>query len=192
MAYSADDIILWGKISQPIAAIGNAKQVSANGESPDKDHDIKLYLVRKTVEWYNDQTTQDADILYTIANYLFALEGVWGVEAQFVDGGSGGQVVPVTPGSTSLPEPIDWIVSATASGTAPLAALSSSVYLNGLNGMPNLIGWNIEFTRGSMVQNTTDPNDGTTYYSWNRTTGLFSVLNGAAQTGERFRILPTR
>lgn len=189
MAYTTDDIIQWGKISQPYAAIGEAKKRATVGSTVDTDLHIKLYVERKTVEWYNDQTTQDADILYQISNWLFALEGIYGLKAQFVDGGSGGQVVPVSPSSTTLPNPIDWEVGATASGTAPLADGQSSVTLDGTNGMPNLRGYNIEFTRGGSTQNTT--NTGASYYTWDRTTGVFTCY-GAAVLGELFRILPTR
>ncbi len=198
MAYTTDDIIQWGKISQPLSFMGESEEKALNGGSVDENHHIKLYVERKTVEWYNSQETVDADILLSISNFLFALEGIWGIEAQFIDGGSGGIVAPVTSASTTLPDPIDWTVSGVASGTAPLADGEISVLLNGTNGMPNLRGYNIEFTRGNAVQFTTAPPDGfSTYYSWNRATGLFSVLAdtspfGAAQLGEQFRILPTR
>lgn len=190
MAYTADDIITWGKISQPYSILNETKKKAVSGASVDLDHHIKLYVERKSVEWYNDQDTIDADILFQIANWLFALEGIYGIQAQFVDGGSGGIVAPVTTASTTLPDPIDWLVSATASATAPLSTGQSTVTLDGTNGMPNLRGFNIEFTRGSMVQNTTDPGDGTTYYSWDRVTGVFALLNGVAAEGERMRILP--
>jgi hypothetical protein len=193
MAYSTDDIILWGKISQPFALRGELKKKATDGEAVDIDLHTKLYIERKTVEWYNSQTTIDADILYQISNFLFSLEGIYGLQAQFVDGGSGGIVAPTTTASTTLPEAIDWTVSASAaSATAPLSDGESSVTLNGTNGMPNLRGYNVEFTRNNATQNTTDPGDGSTYYSWNRTTGVFALLNGAAYTGERLRILPTR
>lgn len=192
MAYSTDDIILWAKISAPLALVGEDKRKHTDGEAVDVDLHTKLYIERKTVEWYNSQTTIDADILYQISNWLFSLEGIYGLEAQFVDGGSGGIVAPTTTASTTLPDPIDWTVSATASSTAPLADGEASVTLNGTNGMPNLRGYNVEFTRNNATQNTTDPGDGSTYYSWNRTTGVFALLNGAAYTGEKLRILPTR
>lgn len=190
MAYTTDDIILWGQISQPFAAIGEAKKRATLGSAIDPDLHIKLYVERKTVEWYNNQATVDTDILYEISNWLFALEGVYGLKAQFVDGGSGGQVVPITPSTTSIPDPLDWEVAATATGVAPLANGQSSVTLNGTAGMPDLRGYNINFSRGGVTQNTTSLGDGSTYYSWNRSTGLFQLFGGAAQTGELMRIMP--
>ena len=118
MAYTTDDIILWGKISQPLSILGETKKKATVGGAIDKDHHIKLYVERKSVEWYIDQPSPDADILYTISNWLFALEGIWGLRAQYIDGGSGGQVTPVTPSSTDLPTPLDWEVTASSS---PLA-----------------------------------------------------------------------
>lgn len=187
MAYTSDDIILWGKISQPLSIRSESKKKATVGGSIDLDHHIKLYVERKSVEWYNDEPTQDADILYSISNWLFALEGVYGLQAQYIDGGSGGQVTPVTPSSTSLPTPLDWLVSASSE---PLANGESSVTLNGTGGMPDFRGYNIEYSRGGIVQNTTPLGDGSTYYYWNRSTGLFQLFNGAAQTGELMRIFP--
>ncbi len=191
MAYTSDDIILWGKISQPYAARGEAKKRATRGATVDTDLHIKLYVERKTVEWYNNQSTQDADILYTISNFLFSLEGVYGLQAQFIDGGSGGQVVPITPSTTDIPDDIDWEVGATADGDSPLANGQSSVTLNGTAGMPDLRGYNIDFFRGGITQNTTPAPDGvSTYYSWNRDTGLLQLYNGLASTGELMRISP--
>ena len=197
MAYTTDDIILWGKISQPFSYQNEVKTLAQNG-SIDKDHHIKLYVERKSVEWYNSQADPDADILYTISNWLFALEGIWGLKAQFIDGGSGGQVAPVVPADTgSSPDDIDWLVSGTASQYAPLADGENFVILNGTGGMPDLRGYNINYFRGGVTQNITPLGDGSTYYSWNRSTGLLQLYgsapaNGAAQSGELMRITPDR
>jgi hypothetical protein len=188
MAYTTDDIIQWGKISQPLSILNETKKKAISGASVDKDHHIKLYVERKSVEWYNSQDTVDLDILYQISNWLFALEGIWGIKAQFIDGGSGGIVAPVTSAPTTLPDPLDWIVTSIASGTSPLSNGQSTVTLDGTNGMPNLRGFNIEFTRNNLVQNTTPPGDGSSYYSWNRVTGEFVAIPGVV-TDERLRIL---
>lgn len=196
MAYTPEDIILWGKISQPLSIYGETKSRAFKGASIDEDHHIKLYVERKTVEWYNDQATQDADILYSISNFLFALEGIWGLEAQFINGGSGGQVAPVSPsGSSTLPDVLDWIISATSSGTSPMKDGDRTVTIDGTNGTPDYRGFNINFYRNGIVQYTTPIGDGSSYYSWNRTTAQFTLFgsapsDGAAQLGEQFRITP--
>lgn len=178
MAYTTQDIILWGKISQPLAAIGEAKKRATRGRTVDTDLHIKLYVERKTVEWYNSQTTIDNDILYTISNYLFALEGVYGLEAQFRDGGSGGSVTPVSPSNTARPTQLNFTVA--ASGTT-LVNGQLSVTLS------DFVGWNLVLDKNGqpMTQIPTAP----IYYTWDRVTGLL-ILNVAAVTGDEFQITP--
>lgn len=190
MAYTTDDIITWGKISQPLSARGEALAKATKGSSVDQDHHIKLYIERKTVEWYNSQADPDADILYTISNFLFALEGIWGLRAQYIDTGSGGQVAPVSPTDLSgALNPYDWIVSATTASYAPMKDGDTTVLLDGTNGTQNFRGFNIEFYRGGQPQYTTNPGDGSTYYTWNRATGRLTVST-AVYTGEPLRIAP--
>lgn len=126
--------------------------------------------------------------LVPCCNYLWEIMGRWGVKAQSLSGG-GGSVAPVTPGTGTLANAIDWIVSGTASGTAPLATGGSAVTFDGTGGMPDLRGYNMDFFRGGIPQYTTNPGDGTTYYSWNRITGVFTI-SVAANLGEPMRISP--
>jgi len=181
MAYSTDDIISWGKISQPLSAIGESKKKATVGSTVDTDLHIKLYVERKSVEWYNDQTTQDADILYQISNWLFALEGIYGLQAQYISNSGGGQIASIIRADT--PEPLDFIVSGSSIITTGSSTVSLIQY--------GFLGYNIELTRGGITQFTTDPGDGTTYYSWNRTSGTLVLINGAAQLGEQIRIFPS-
>jgi len=124
------------------------------------------------------------------SNYLLWLCGRYRLQAQAaIDGGAGGGGTVIPGGSTSLPLPLDWIVSATATSTAPLATAESTVTLNGQNGFPDFRGYNIDFYRGGQPQYTTNPGDGTTYYYWNRVSGVF-IIYGAAQVSEQMRISP--
>jgi hypothetical protein len=84
------------------------------------------------------------------------------------------------PGGSSATEPLDFIVNATDS---PILAGQSTIVL------PQFIGYNLEFHRGGQPQYTTNPGDGTTYYFWNKVTGVFSIF-GPAQLNEPFRIVP--
>lgn len=190
MAYTTADIILWAKISQPLASVGERKKKATRGQAVDPLHDQQLYVVRKTVEWYSTQGTIDTDILYTISNYLFALTFPYGLRAQYISGGSGGQVVPVSPSADNLLVPYDFIVSGVTSTGAPLAENDTVVMLDGTGGTQNFRGCNVEFYRGGQPQYTTNPGDGSSYYTWNPSTGRLQIYP-AAQLTEPFRIVPT-
>lgn len=149
--------------------------------------DLKLpaltYALRQGLEWLYDLDPANED-LTPIGNYLFSiLKFAAKAENSIVGGGS----VPSVSPSSPLAEPIDWIVSGTASAIAPLANGDATVTFDGTGGMPDLRGYNIQFARGGATQYTTNPGDGTTYFSWNRSTGVFSVSQ-AASTGEQMRI----
>lgn len=115
------------------------------------------------------------------------------ISQAIVDGGGGGSIIPVTPTLPAV-NSIDWIVSGSASGTAPLATGNTTVTFDGTGGMPDLRGYNMDFFRGGILQYTTNPGDGSTYYSWNRITGVFTLLGTtpSANTGEPMRISPIR
>lgn len=51
MAYAVTDIIEWAKISQPLALVDGEKKLALTGESITPDLDMKIYTVRKSVEW---------------------------------------------------------------------------------------------------------------------------------------------
>lgn len=87
---------------------------------------------------------------------------------------------------TSSPDPYDWIVGAATSATKPLKAGDTSVTLP-----LAFSGFNISFIRGNLTQYTTDVGDGTSYYTWNKTTRLLTI-SPAAALDEIFRIHPSR
>jgi hypothetical protein len=189
MIYTTASIILWAKISQALCSRDEHKKQATSIRSVDIEHHIKLYVERKSLEWYNDQTN-DADDLFKIQNWVWALTFPYGLKAQFISGGSGGQVVPITPSSDNLLIPYDFIVSGVTSTGAPLKAGDTVVILDGTNGTQNFRGCNVEFYRGGQPNYTTNPLDGTVYYSWNPATGRFAI-SAEAQLGEQFRIIPT-
>lgn len=162
--------------------IGNASSIyAANGLRNGKRHgglnDVGLptmiYVVREGLERLYDLDNTDED-LDTIGNYLISIcKDAARAEANIVGGGSVPTISPVTPIA-----PLDWIVSASST---PLADGESSVVLS------DFIGYNINFSRGGILQFTTNPGDGSNYYSWNRITGLFQIV-GPAQLTEQMRI----
>ena len=149
----------------------------------------KLYMIRKNVQWLYNLDPSDSTLTST-SNYLYALCNRYKFAAESKIN-TGGSVAPISP--IAVPEPYDWVIGTTTSATAPLKNGDTTVTLDGTNGTQDYRGYNIEFTRNDFTQYTTPPPDGvSTYHNWNRVTGVLTLLNGAAQLTERFRILPTR
>ncbi len=148
---------------------------------------VQIAFITDALIWGVEGGGETTASLRSTANYGYWIYGKFQLEAQqILNGDSGGSVVP-TPSGGGLPNPYDWVVGSTTSDTEPLKDGDTSVTLT------SFIGYNLEFTRNNLTQNTSVPADGiSTYYSWNRVTGLFTLNNGAAMLGEQFRILPTR
>lgn len=186
------DIIDLGKVSIYLSANYTAKQGLFGGSVIKPTPPFQIAMVTDALEWGYTGGAQTATGLRQTANYLYWLCGKFQLEAQQIISGSsgGGSVIPPAGGST-LVNPLDWEVGASSSQTAPLADGETTVTLDGTGGMVDLRGFNINFIRGNLTQYTTPPPDGfSTYYSWSRTTGVFVLLNGAANLGEQFRIEP--
>lgn len=165
----------------PVAQYLAANDIPVNIRS-NKGGDIslpmKIYSVGKSVQRTFDDNPTDSYLTQT-ANYLYSLCGKYGLQAQVVNQSSG-VIASATTVTSSLPFPLDFIVS--VSSTIPTGG--TSVVISAF------IGYNIEFIRGSVTQYTTNPGDGSTYYNWDRTTGTLTLFNGAAQVDERLRITP--
>lgn len=181
MSYPITDIIQWAKVAQPLARYGEAKKKSTIGASVDEDLDLKLYITRKDVEseYALDPSSSQ---LFPMGNYLLTLMGVYLFAAQQASGG-GGSISPITPPAAVTPNPLDFIVS----GGSLIATGASSIILDGAHGTDDFRGFDVNFNRGGQPQYTTNPMDGSTYYSWNKVTGLFSI-SVAAGAAEQFRI----
>ena len=190
---SISDIIELGKVSTYLAA-----------NYVDKGNLFGGTVIRPTpptiitMSWYglewgydnNGGAQTDASLRQT-GNYCYWLYGKFQLEAQRIINGSGGggSVIP-TPPASALLNPYDWRVGTITTADAPLKEGDTTVTLDGTNGTRDFRGYNIEFYRGSQPDYTTNPQDGSVYYSWNRTTGVFTLLNGAAQLDEPMRIAP--
>lgn len=176
MAYTIPEIIIWSKISQPLARIGEAKRKSFGDNSADTELDMKLYDTRADVQYAYDQSA-DADIQFIMGNYLLALCGRYLFQAQATTVG-GGTITPIVPGTG--PTPYDFVVDAT------------SFILNGATSktLPsNWIGFNILLVINSITQSTVD--DGVTAaYSWNKTTAGLTFIHRTIATGDLIQIYP--
>lgn len=139
---------------------------------------MTIAIVTDALRWGSSGGAQDAETLRNIRNYLLWLIGMFGMDAKrIVSGGGGGTVVPSP--TISRPIPLDFIVSAT------------SVIATGATGatLSAFAGWNLQFDRGGITQNTTNVGDGSSYYGWVVASGTFSC-SPALQEGELVRLTP--
>jgi hypothetical protein len=175
MAYTIPEIITWAKIAQPLARVGEAKRLADGDDAADVDLDIKLYMTRKDVEYAYAQNS-DSAILHTMGNYLLMLCGVYLFQAQQTNVG-GGIITPITPGT--MPDPYDFEVD----GSSFIATgETTKIFPTSWQGL------NMLFVRNNITQSTV--NQGASYYSWDKTTRTFTLINGAANAGELFQIYP--
>lgn len=176
---TVEQIINIGKVSQFLTGNHIAKY-GLWGSGLDLRRPRLLYMVRKNVEWmYN--LDSDNDTLIKTANYLYAISwhNLRALSILNIAGG-GGTVAPISPVGSDLPNPLDFIVDATST---PILVGETTVTLS------QFIGYNVEFYRGGQPQYTTNPGDGSTYYSWNRVTGELTIYT-AAVLNEPMRIVP--
>jgi len=159
-----------------LSANNVAKKTGLFGGVVDEKNPINIYNVYKILKHvYDKDPTYDG--LQVRCDYLYELCKQYAMRAAaIVDGGGGGSVAPVTPTAGPLPSPIDFIVS--ASSFIPTGGSSVNI--------PTFIGYNLNLSRGGITQYTTDPGDGSSFYTWNSTTGDFSC-SPAASAGEQFR-----
>lgn len=178
------EIIALGRASTYLSANYTSKQTLYGGNLTKNVPPVQIAFVTDALDWGNSGGAQTAASLRSTANYLYWLCGQFQLQAQnIISGPGGGSVVP-TPSYGALPMPYDWEVGAATSASEPLKDGDSSVILS------LYIGYNIQFSRGGLVQNTTSAGGGS-FYSWDRTTGLFTASPAVALT-ELLRIVPIR
>lgn len=135
-----------------------------------------LYSVTTGLEWLYELDNANTD-LELIGNYLISICRHYAKAQSILALGGGGSVSPISP--ITLPDPYDFIVSASSFIATGVSSIS----------IPLFVGYNISFDRGGQPQYTTDPGDGSSFFGWNRVTGLFTI-SGPAFAGEQFRITP--
>lgn len=135
----------------------------------------KIRVVRESIENKYNSDPSETTLVQT-SNYMLGL-CLYVAQAKNITG-NGGTIAGIHP-IGNPPNPYDFIVS----GSSFIATGETTKIITAF------IGYNIEFTRGSLTQYTTDPGDGSTYYSWDKNTGVF-ILSVAAGEEERFRIVP--
>lgn len=164
------------KVSQFLASNDIAK-AGLFGGGQDLQLPRKIYCIRKSVEWlYNIDNTDST--LEGTSNYLIALCAPYNLTAQYIiNNGGSGSVSPVNPNTRPVEK--DFYVT----GSSFMVTGQSSIVI------PEFAGYNVLFSRGGITQSQNNPGDGSTYFSWDRNSALFTCY-GAAQAGELFLIYP--
>lgn len=115
---------------------------------------------------YNADPTDET--LTETANYLYTLLNKYGIQAQGVNGTAGNIAHTST---AQIPDPYNFVVNTTDSFI--LDGASSKI-------ITAFIGYNILFSRGGIVQSNLTSQS--SYYNWNKLTGLFTVSPAAVDT----------
>lgn len=165
-------IINIAKISQYLAQVDVAKGALYGQRVTPLTPKI-LYTERKAVEWLYDLDPTNSTLTLT-ANYLYSLCRGYNLKAQSITGG--GSVAPPVPGTAPLPK----IFIVNTSSSFIQDGQSSKI-------ITDFIGWNLLFARNGIPQSTI--NTELTYYTWDKTTGLFTIVGAAVDT-ELFALYP--
>jgi len=168
------DIIKIAKISQYLSQ-NDIENKGLYGGGTDLLLPQKIYNIRKSVEWANSYNQPIELNLDSTSNYLNALCGKYGLEANYLIS-PGGSVSFVT-SPLSTPNPIEFIIS----GSSLIANGGSSVIIS------SFIGFNLLFIRNGISQSSID--NGGSYFTWNKGTGTFTCYP-AATTDELFQLYP--
>jgi hypothetical protein len=145
-----------------------------NGRNLDAATDLSLIV--STTSFSGGVTSYTNTSARGVANYLYWLCGQFALEGQYIiTGVGGGSVVPINPSAT--PTPLDFEVTASSFISEGQSSVS----------IPNFIGYNLLFVRNNVPQSIVDL--GGSYFSWNKTTGIFTCYPAAA-AGELFQLYP--
>ena len=176
---SIADIIEVGKVSIYLSANYTHKKASLFGGSVIKPvPPVQIAWVTDALEWGYLGGAQTTQSLRQTGNYAYWLYGYFQLLAQNIISGPGGGSVAPTPAGGAFPNDLDFEVTAISF----METGDTSVTI------PQFIGYDVDFSRNGIMQNTTSLGDGSSYYAWNRTTGLFSIFPAASEA-ELFRIM---
>jgi hypothetical protein len=109
MALSISQIINIAKISEYLSALDKVRSGLFGGGTPENLPNL-IYNIRKAVERKYNQLVPDNSLTNT-SNYLLAICGKFGFAAQYISG-TGGSIVPPTPGGTGVNPYLIKVVSA--------------------------------------------------------------------------------
>ncbi len=167
-------ILQVGKIAQYLASNDIANKEGLFGGALNSNLALLIYMERTIVQWQYDKDPSDTT-LRASCNYLWQLYGKYGREGLVIlNGNTGGGIIP---GFGTAPTPLQFIVS----GSSPIITGESSKTI------ASFVGFNLIFARGNITQTTVNTEQ--SWYTWDRTTGAFTVTP-EAQEGELFQLFP--
>lgn len=180
MVYTTLEKINIAKISQYLVSADLIKS-GLWGGGQDLAFARKLYVIRKSVEDVYNLDSSDST-LYATSTYLYALCAAYNTQAEYIlNSGTGGVVPPILPASANT-QPLEFIVD----GSTQIPT-GGNIFL--FNTSPyDYRGFNLIFNRGNQPQG--QINNGSSYFSYNKTTGAFQCFGNAVQ-GEDFQFYPT-
>lgn len=169
-------IILIGDLSVPISANYNARQVLFSPALAAPNSPVLIQMVTDALTWMYDGGNYTQQEMTSVANYLIWLCGKFGLIAAGITG-SGGSVTPIPPGGAASNQ-LNFVVA--ASGTTLIDGQSTVT-------LSQFIGFDIVIVKNGtgLTQNI----NGFVYYTWNKVTGLLTIVP-AASTGDEFQITP--
>ena len=176
-----EQIIAVGDVSIYLSSNDNSKGALFGKRLAAPVSPVEIAMYTGALRWGDESDGHDVDntvLLRQSANYCLWNYGKYGQEAQYIISGSGGGTdQPSSPAFRPLP--LDFIVSA------------SSIFATGSTGgtIPQFAGWNLDFDRNNIPQNTTDRGDGSSFYTWNRTTATV-FFSPALNADEIVRLTP--
>lgn len=176
------DIIELGDVTTYLSANYVSKKSLFGGSVIKPTPPVQILFVTDGLRWGNDGGAETAASLRSTANYLYWLCGTLQLQGQRIINGAGGGSVAPTPAGGTAPNPLDFEVTASSFIADGVSSIS----------IPQFIGYDVNFSRGGIVQNTTSLGDGSSYYAWNKFSGLFSIYPAAqaGSPGDLFRIMP--
>lgn len=177
MAYTPLQIIGWAAVCQPLARIGESKKRANTGGNIDTDLDMKLLMTRLDCEYEYAQDPA-SDNLFSMCNYLLSLCGVYLFEAITATGG--GTVTPINPITPVVAVPDPYFFAVDSSTSFIITGETSKT-------ITDFIGYNLVFVRNGITQTTVTSEP--SYYSWDRSSGLFTFSPASAET-ELFGLIP--
>lgn len=167
MSYTTSEILLIAKKCQFLVS-NYIQKGGLNGGGIDLRLAKKIKNISESIEYIYNLDNSDST-LFATGNYLLALCMPYVFKAVSISG-SGGVIAPVTPDVGNTPAPYQFEVS----GSSFIVTGQSSKTIS------NFVNYNLIFVRNNITQSVVD--NGGSYYSWDKTTGLFTCTPAAQET----------